>query len=1002
MGDKIAKVTLNGKVLMNISEDTVDKSNLLKSQTAHNAAGEPIVGEMEPGGGSEISYVDNEAGGTTAIITDEPSTWDNFYSIADDPDEIVDADYIPFNDVSDAEKPKKKTLFSGIKEKLKSMFSWFQSTNSDNTMVWNAKAGSFIAQIKVDKSTNKMAFNWSSDDGATWHGNVVLQNDITGQYYNLAKENNTVIAANTDLNTIVTPGTYTCTNYATTQTLTNCPVSQGFKMIVVLRDNNNDLVQEIVEENLINSMPWRRIRQYDLTWGSWQQYASASNIPNLQDKTHYLDCESDSSHTIRSTDDLNDFTNAGTYQYRYQSAGLPANCPFTDNWSFKLVVDRYGVDSRSEIMQRITMQNTNLGREMDWYRVRNWNTNTWQPWFQVAARQDLDPTVAVTGKNLIPTWFRPNNQVASNGITFTFNPADGSITANGTATADATCILWRHEDGYYLPQGRYILTGCPSGGSNDKYRLTLQIKPDGASEVSYSDYGSSSFINLSADARNSSTSNYYISIKSGQTVSDLVFRPMIRPDWTSATYEPNENIHKGNCYVGTCSTASVTKDKEAFVDGYFVLRIGARVAVKYTYTNSFNSQPSTPITLNVNRTGAKQIWYNAGATGSSSGAPTGYANYIFGQAGRYIYYVYDGNYWCWDGHGLDNNNTNFVRNDASSTVTANTPTITLKASDVDTLQSNNGVSATKYPAFFISDKNGKTISRMETVVETNGNLSTNIYCWNYDSSGNIQGAISFKMTARKDGTSEYAFSDASKLNRNTGFGYEVCNTAAATAAKEVSMANYKLVSQSYVTIRFANDVPANATLNINGQGAKSISYRNALITAGKIKAGDIVTFVYDGTYYRVVSNDRWGGKSNNLVTNTSTQIIWSKTIRDVCTELTTGLAQVRMINDIFLYVSVECTYNASSSVTIPAYNNLTDNVFWRFAFDGFPKYDGTQPYSEVMVDINGVVYPAWSRISNINESGIEIGKCLFVALRTNATLPSGRHNIRFTYTVMME
>lgn len=90
-----------------------------------------------------------------------------------------------------------------------------------------------------------------------------------------------------------------------------------------------------------------------------------------------------------------------------------------------------------------------------------------------------------------------------------------------------------------------------------------------------------------------------------------------------------------------------------------------------------------------------------------------------------------------------------------------------------------------------------------------------------------------------------------------GFGYGTCTTAAATAAKTATLNSYALITGGIVAIKFDNDVPANATLNIASKGAKAIYYKGAAITAGVIKAGDTVTMVYS-TYYHVLSIDRWG------------------------------------------------------------------------------------------------------------------------------------------------
>lgn len=88
-----------------------------------------------------------------------------------------------------------------------------------------------------------------------------------------------------------------------------------------------------------------------------------------------------------------------------------------------------------------------------------------------------------------------------------------------------------------------------------------------------------------------------------------------------------------------------------------------------------------------------------------------------------------------------------------------------------------------------------------------------------------------------------------------GFGYGTCSTAAATVAKTASISSYALTAGGIVAIKFDNDVPASATLNISSKGAKAIYYKGAPITADVIKAGDTVTMIYS-TYYHVLSIDR--------------------------------------------------------------------------------------------------------------------------------------------------
>jgi len=102
--------------------------------------------------------------------------------------------------------------------------------------------------------------------------------------------------------------------------------------------------------------------------------------------------------------------------------------------------------------------------------------------------------------------------------------------------------------------------------------------------------------------------------------------------------------------IGTCSTAANVKDKVVTCSN-FVLYTGAIIAVKFAATNSYSATASSPITLNVNNTGAKNIYYNDTAN------PTGTNTTAFGTASYYNYYIYDGTYWVFLSRSTDANST---------------------------------------------------------------------------------------------------------------------------------------------------------------------------------------------------------------------------------------------------------------------------------------------------------------------------------------------------------
>lgn len=88
-----------------------------------------------------------------------------------------------------------------------------------------------------------------------------------------------------------------------------------------------------------------------------------------------------------------------------------------------------------------------------------------------------------------------------------------------------------------------------------------------------------------------------------------------------------------------------------------------------------------------------------------------------------------------------------------------------------------------------------------------------------------------------------------------GIGYGTCSTAYATSEKVATLSGYVLKQNGIVAIKFTNAVNSNATLNINSKGAKPIYYRGTALANNIIKAGDTVTFIYDGTNYNVLSVD---------------------------------------------------------------------------------------------------------------------------------------------------
>ena len=85
--------------------------------------------------------------------------------------------------------------------------------------------------------------------------------------------------------------------------------------------------------------------------------------------------------------------------------------------------------------------------------------------------------------------------------------------------------------------------------------------------------------------------------------------------------------------------------------------------------------------------------------------------------------------------------------------------------------------------------------------------------------------------------------------------YAVCSTAAATAAKTVTIPGFRLFAGAVAYIKFSvKNTAANPTLNISGTGAKAIWYQGAAISSSYLNANRTYAFIYDGSVYQLIGD----------------------------------------------------------------------------------------------------------------------------------------------------
>lgn len=116
-----------------------------------------------------------------------------------------------------------------------------------------------------------------------------------------------------------------------------------------------------------------------------------------------------------------------------------------------------------------------------------------------------------------------------NGITFTVN-SDGTVIANGTATAQATIDIGKNLENVF--NGKYIMSGSPKGSSSSTYYMNLFKTENGTVTSIGAEYGNG----IITEQENDCYLWTRIVIVSGQTVNNLVFKPKLQKGTVATPY----------------------------------------------------------------------------------------------------------------------------------------------------------------------------------------------------------------------------------------------------------------------------------------------------------------------------------------------------------------------------------------------------------------------------------------------------------------------------------
>lgn len=130
----------------------------------------------------------------------------------------------------------------------------------------------------------------------------------------------------------------------------------------------------------------------------------------------------------------------------------------------------------------------------------------------------LSTLVDIKGKNYINVFDSYSGQTATiNGVTWTVNN-DGTVTANGTATANSFFYIIPNNSNIVYSEKPTMLTGCPAGGSETTYELqTVQV-----GNATHHDYGNG------VEQYGGYSYRYVVlTVRNGYTASNLTFSPMV-------------------------------------------------------------------------------------------------------------------------------------------------------------------------------------------------------------------------------------------------------------------------------------------------------------------------------------------------------------------------------------------------------------------------------------------------------------------------------------------
>ena len=234
--------------------------------------------------------------------------------------------------------------------------------------------------------------------------------------------------------------------------------------------------------------------------------------------------------------------------------------------------------------------------------------------------------VQVGGRNLLQREWRVDDNITRSGITYTCN-ADGSITLNGTSTAQHVFVL---AQSLTLSAGTYTLSGCPAGGGTNSYQLDILTVPvSGGTTETRADNGNG----VTFETPGGTTGQVRIRVVSEQTLSNLTFWPKLErgnraTDWSPAPEDVDSAISNVEGRVSTNETsisnnASAIALKANSSDVYTKTAVDGKITQEVSDRNAAITAKANEITSSVSETYATKSSVNGKADASDVTALAG-------------------------------------------------------------------------------------------------------------------------------------------------------------------------------------------------------------------------------------------------------------------------------------------------------------------------------------------------------------------------------------------